>query len=75
MECKEHKFVFIRNESYYTWVSRYSLQYVSIDYFFCEKCLQYEQVKKEATVSNSMADQLPDWAKGITRKISSEYSL
>lgn len=74
MQC-EHKFIFLRNYSYYTWVSRYSIKYVCIDTFYCEKCSHAKDVKKEVTVSDTMRDTLPDWAKVITNKLSSEYSL
>jgi hypothetical protein len=74
MSC-EHKFVFIRNHSYYTWISRYTLKYVSVDYFFCEKCLEYHEIKKEAQVSDSQKDILPEWARLITYKLPSEYSI
>lgn len=65
----DHKFVHLRNESYYRSASRYSWQYVSVDYFFCEKCLEETEKKKDVTVGDYELHKLPDWAKVITKKI------
>lgn len=67
-EC-EHKFVHLRNESYHRSASRYSWEYVSIDYFFCEKCLEEKQNRKEIILGDHELYKLPDWAKTITNKV------
>lgn len=65
----EHKFVHLRNESFYRSASRYSFEYVSIDYYFCEKCLEEEEKKKDIRIGDHEKDKLPDWAKCITNRI------
>lgn len=65
----DHKYVHIKNESYYEENGRYAYLYVSIDYFFCERCLDEQTKRKAFHVSNSMLHTLPDWAKTITKKI------
>jgi len=39
-----------------------------MDFFFCEKCLELKEVKKEAHVSDGMEHTLPDWAETISNK-------
>lgn len=68
MTCK-HKFVHLRNDSYKRTASRYSWDFVSIDYYFCEKCLEEKQVKKEHHCNDSELYKIPDWAKTITNKV------
>lgn len=68
MDC-EHKFVHLRTESYYRATSRYSFEYVLIDYFFCEKCLEQSEKKKHININDHELNKLPDWAKTITNKI------
>lgn len=63
----EHKFVFIRNDSFWREEGRYSKIVTSIDYFFCEKCLEEQIKKKEQHLST--IDPVPDWARSITKKV------
>lgn len=65
----EHKFVHLRNDSYYRSASRYSWEYVCIDYYFCEKCLEEKEVKKDVRLGDYELDRLPDWTKTIKNKI------
>lgn len=65
--CK-HKFVFKANETFYRESGRYHNTYTSIDYFFCEKCLELKEVRKQETVSIYETDKIPDWARVITKK-------
>lgn len=67
-ECK-HKFVHRSTDSYYYSNGRYKLNFVSTDYYFCEKCLKEEEVKKQTTCDGDELRNLPDWAKGITKKV------
>lgn len=69
MDNCEHKFVHIRNDSYYRSTSRYSWEYACIDYYFCEKCLEEKEIKKNVRVNDHELDKLPDWAKTIKNKI------
>lgn len=67
----EHKFVHKSTDGFYRSNGRYSWHYCLIDYFFCEKCLQEKEIKKEVTLGDyEIPDKLPDWAKTITKKIS-----
>jgi hypothetical protein len=66
MACR-HRFVFLRNESWYE-KHRYCSYYYSIDFFFCEKCLEEKTTKKESG-SVGIYEQEPDWALSITTKI------
>lgn len=66
--CK-HKFVFKSNDSYYHSASRYSWKYVSVDNYFCEKCLINHEDKKQITINDGDLVNLPDWAKTITKKV------
>ena len=66
MSCK-HKFVHRNNDSYYRAESRYSYKYTSIDYYYCEKCLEEKEVRKEESVQQG--HEVPDWAKTITKKV------
>lgn len=70
MTMCEHQYRFIKNESYYQEASRYSNKYISIDYFYCEKCLDQKQVKKQETVG--LHEIVPDWAKLINKKIAAD---
>lgn len=63
-DCK-HKFIFVRNESYWCRSSRYQQTYVSNDYFFCEKCLHEEIKTKRQTINDNNRHELEEWAKGI----------
>lgn len=66
----EHKFVHLRNESFKRTASRYSWEFVSIDYFFCEKCLEEKVVRKEIRLGDhELPHKLPDWATTITTKV------
>jgi hypothetical protein len=69
-ECK-HKYVFKSNDSFYRENGRYSYIYTSIDYFFCEKCLDEQVKKKERSFGvHELPHNLPDWARFITNKVS-----
>lgn len=68
--CDEHKFVFSRNDSYWREDGRYSAVYTSIDYFYCEKCLETKSIQKKLNINNhEIPEKLPDWARGITKKV------
>lgn len=67
MSACKHKFAFLRNESFYRENGRYSYIYTSVDYFFCEKCLE-EQEKKKVHHSSELTN-MPDWARAITKKV------
>lgn len=69
MEDCEHKFIFLRNQSFYRAASRYSWEYVSIDTFFCEKCMFHKENKMDVTLGDHELHKLPDWAQTITTKI------
>ncbi len=67
--CK-HKFIFRNNDNFYHSAGRYSYKYVSIDYYYCEKCLEEISKKKEVTIADSDRPfSLPDWAKPIIKKV------
>lgn len=69
MSC-EHKYVFRNNDSFYRSMGRYSMEYVSVDYYFCEKCLDEKSVKKDIRLGDyEIPDKLPDWARLITNKV------
>jgi hypothetical protein len=69
MSC-EHKFVHRNNDNFYKSSGRYSFTYTSIDYYFCEKCLEEKNVKKEIRLGDyEIPDKLPDWAKTITKRV------
>lgn len=65
----DHKFVFLRNESFYRENGRYCNTYICIDYFFCEKCLKEEVKKKQVDINEGDNYKMPDWAKTINRKV------
>ena len=66
----EHKFAHLRTESFWRNASRYSREYICVDYFFCEKCLE-EQTKKKVICLNDheIPQKLPDWATMITEQV------
>lgn len=68
MSC-DHKFVHLRNENYKRTTGRYSWEFVNIDYYFCEKCLEEKEVKKHHSCGDYELEQIPDWAKIIKNKI------
>lgn len=69
MTCK-HKYVHRNSDSFKYTNGRYSWAFVHIDYYFCEKCLKEESVKKQAHVSDhEIPHKLPDWARMITTKV------
>lgn len=70
MEKCEHKYVFLKNESFYK-AYRNSDTYYSSDYFFCEKCLHEEKKTKSESVNHYNGIK-PDWSIGITTKIYSD---
>lgn len=66
----DHRFLHLRTESYYK-PERYTNSYFLTDYFFCERCLEEKEVKKVAYDVSIYSD-TPDWALGITRKVSKD---
>ncbi|MFV0500047.1 MAG: hypothetical protein ACK5MH_00460 [Bacteroidales bacterium] len=58
-QCK-HKWIFMesvcRTKKY-----DYYVEYIRVDLFFCEKCLEQKQVKKEA--GQRYEESTPDWYK------------
>lgn len=65
----EHKFVFIKNESFFKRVGYNSKEYTSIDFFFCEKCLMNQEKKREAHINPGYEHTKPDWCKTINTEI------
>jgi hypothetical protein len=65
-EC-EHKYVFARNDSFWYTNGRYAKVFVSLDYFFCEKCLNEEMKRKQANVGDHETP--PDWARTTTKQV------
>jgi hypothetical protein len=70
-ESCEHKFVHLRNESFKRTTGRYSWEFKSTDYYFCEKCLQEKEIVKHHSCGDYQLDKIPDWASLITNKIAS----
>lgn len=71
---RQHKFTFMRNESYWYRSSRYQITFVSNDYFFCEKCLHEEVKTKKQTINDDNRHELQEWAKEIAKHgIDSRY--
>lgn len=69
MSC-DHKFVHRNSDSFKASASRYSWKYTCIDYYFCEKCLEEKEIKKEVVLNDhEIPDKLPDWAKTIFKKV------
>ena len=66
MDC-EHKYVFKSNDSFWYTNGRYAKVYISIDYFFCEKCLHEEISRKRADLNDH--ETVPEWAKTITKQV------
>jgi hypothetical protein len=64
-----HKYVFMRNDSFYRSNGRYSYLYTSINYYFCEKCLDEKETKQEESFGDHQRHNLPDWAKSISKKV------
>lgn len=56
----EHSFVFLRTAKFTdsNGVS-YNTKYTRIDYYFCERCLEYKEVRKE-----DWQREAPDWYRG-----------
>jgi len=50
-------------------MGRYSREFVSIDYYFCEKCLEEKSVRKSHRCEDHELSDIPDWAKIINNKI------
>ena len=69
-----HKWVFKGNSSYYQSTGYRGLRCVSIDEYFCENCLEQKQVKHDETFNQTQQDNLPDWAKVITRRVEPDDS-
>lgn len=65
----EHGFQFLRNESYWMEYGYRGNRFVSVDYFYCSKCLEYREVKKEHTTNQGNFEQRPDWCKSITKQV------
>lgn len=66
MEC-DHKYVFKRNDSFWYTNGRYAKVYVSIDYYFCERCLSEEPRRKSSSIGDH--EEVPDWAKLINHQV------
>jgi hypothetical protein len=64
-----HKYVLKRTESFYQENGRYNNKFTLIDYFFCEKCLDEKETKKQINCGSDRWYELPDWAKLITKKV------
>ena len=58
-ECK-HKWIFMESICKKT-AFGFGIEYTRTDLFFCEKCLEQKQVKKEA--SQKYGESAPDWYK------------
>jgi hypothetical protein len=65
----EHKFVFLKNDSWWSEYGYRGTKFVSIDYFFCEGCLEQKEIKKEHTCNQGNFHERPDWTKSIQNKI------
>jgi hypothetical protein len=65
----EHKYVLKRTDTFYSTEGRNENKYTLIDYYFCEKCLHEEVKKKVAYCSYDRTDEMPDWAKTITKQV------
>lgn len=61
----EHKYVFLRDDSYYT-QTRYTNSYFLKEVFFCEKCLT-EKIREQTAYDVSIYNDQPDWAINITK--------
>jgi hypothetical protein len=68
VEC-EHKYVLKRTESYWRRTARFCKEYVLIDYYFCEKCLYEQNVKKRQELLDAEDHKLEDWARAITNHV------
>lgn len=73
MENCEHKFVYLRSESYWQYCgrNRNSRDYYHADYYFCEKCLEEKKLEKRYSCYDSEIYNAPEWAKVITKQIPS----
>lgn len=58
----EHNYVYMRNDSFAIDNTNHRT-YVSIDYFFCSKCLHEEVKEKRKSVLRGHT--IPDWAQNI----------
>ena len=63
-----HKYVHLQHVSFVENVSYERTRFVSVDKFFCEKCLEAKEVKKEEVFGRHQLHELPDWAKMIDRQ-------
>jgi hypothetical protein len=61
----EHKFVHLQNVSYWEEYGYRGHRFVSTDYFFCEKCLERKETKKEYTCNQGEFEIRPDWCRQI----------
>lgn len=69
----EHKFIHLETVKYSEQAGRNSVNYICLDRFFCEKCLEPKETKKTHYAENRDKYGLPDWAKDITNYIDMGY--
>lgn len=55
-EICTHKFVFLRTAKWTDDAGGYNTRFIRVDTFFCEKCLEQKEVRKE-----DFARDTPDW--------------
>lgn len=67
-DCK-HEYNHLRTDEYYQSTGRYSWKYVSVNTYFCIRCLDEKEVKKEHSCGDHELWKLPDWAKAITKRV------
>lgn len=63
-----HKYIHRDATSFYRFLSRYQLEYVRVDYYFCERCLEQKEVKQRAECPTGDQNTLPEWAQSITKE-------
>jgi hypothetical protein len=66
-----HKYVFRDAQTYQRYVNRYRVEFVRIDAYFCEKCLDIQERKLRVEINDDRFERagLPDWAKTITTTV------
>jgi hypothetical protein len=55
----EHKFIFLRTAKFTDDSGNYNTKYTRIDYYFCERCLEYKEVRRVDWLRDT-----PDWYRG-----------
>jgi hypothetical protein len=58
IDLKQHNFQYLRTTQHTKNDGGYSTYYLMIDYFYCTKCLEYKEVKKETWCRDT-----PEWYK------------